>query len=179
MSTFRGNRQRPPRLSLPVVVSLCKLLGVKQVQGIMFQVSRSVSLPIEKRKFIYSSFHDAVNSWKFIVSVWRWLLNNEMEMTKRSGRGLFDVPCCHLTGGTEKDVCWARIRTENFPERYCLSLSVKLECYTTFYSIFFLSHRRIQHYMTFAVRWANTHGTWVAQILEIMPGDFKHMCHTS
>jgi len=24
-----------------------------------------------------------------------------MEMTKRSGRGLFDVPCCHLAGGTE------------------------------------------------------------------------------
>jgi len=121
MSTFSSNRQRPPRLSLPVLVSLCKLLGVKQVQGFMFQVSRSVSVPIEKQKFIYSSFNDAVNSWKFVVSVWRWLLNNEMEMTKRSGHSLFDVPCCHLTGGTEKDVFWARFRTENSPERYCLS----------------------------------------------------------
>jgi hypothetical protein len=87
----------------------------------MFQVSRSVFVPNEKQKFVYSLFKGAGSSWKFIVSVWRWLLNNEMEMTKRSGRGLFEVPCCHFAGGTEKDVCWARIRTENFPERYCLS----------------------------------------------------------
>jgi hypothetical protein len=52
MSTFRGNRQCPPRLSLPVFMSLFKLLGVEQVQGIMFQVFRSVSVPNEKQKFI-------------------------------------------------------------------------------------------------------------------------------
>jgi len=40
----------------------CKLLGAKQVQGIMFQVSRSVSVPNEKQKFIYSLFNDAVSS---------------------------------------------------------------------------------------------------------------------
>jgi hypothetical protein len=44
-----------------------------------------------------------------------------MDMGKRNGRGLFEVPCCYLAGGTEKDVCWARIRTAKFPERYCLS----------------------------------------------------------
>jgi len=62
MSTFRGNRQRPARLSLPVFMSSCKLLVVKQVQRIMFQVSRSVSVPSEKQKFVYSLFNDAVGS---------------------------------------------------------------------------------------------------------------------
>jgi hypothetical protein len=62
MWMFRGSRQRPPRLSLPVFMSLYKLLGMKQVQGIMFQVSHSVSVPNEKQKFVYSLFNDAGNS---------------------------------------------------------------------------------------------------------------------
>jgi hypothetical protein len=62
MSMFRGSRERPPRLSLPVFMSLYRLLGVKQVQGIMFQVSRSVFVPNEKQKFVYSLFKGAGSS---------------------------------------------------------------------------------------------------------------------
>jgi hypothetical protein len=60
ISTFCGNRQCSRR-SLPVFM-LCKLKGMKQVQGIMLQVSRIVSVPFENQEFIYSVFNDAVSS---------------------------------------------------------------------------------------------------------------------
>jgi hypothetical protein len=181
MPTFRRNLQCP-RLALSVFM-LCKLLGLNQVQGVMFHAYRSVSFPNEKQEFIYSLFNYGVNSSKFIVSNLRMVSEQWMGNYKGSGRDLFEVLSCLFARGAKKDGVLGQYSNWELLKALLLKplfVSAKLECYAMFCSILFLTDRPTPHDIIFAVRWPDKHGSWVGvQSLAIMSANCKHVCHTS